>query len=64
MKLFYNSLTYTYTPISRPFTYPRAINWRHSIPGEVIEPPAPVVRAQTSLKPQAVNWRYQLPGME
>ncbi|MGA7933227.1 MAG: hypothetical protein WCA35_06745 [Kovacikia sp.] len=63
MELFYNGHTYTYTATPPRFIRPRAINWRHQVPGEVTESLTSTPLPRTLLNPQAVNWRYQIPGM-
>jgi hypothetical protein len=64
MELFYNGHTYTFTPAPIRHMRPRAINWRHQVPGEVIEPTTPVELTSRSINPQSVNWRYRVPGLE
>ncbi|MBW4581577.1 MAG: hypothetical protein KME42_18555 [Tildeniella nuda ZEHNDER 1965/U140] len=59
MNLIYGAQKFEYTPAPAKLASPRAINWRHQIPG-MIYSPTPSLRRPT-LQPRAVNWRYQLP---
>lgn len=63
MELFYNGHTYTFTPTATYRMPPRAINWRHQVPGQVIEPTTLGQVTSRSINPHAVNWRYRVPGM-
>lgn len=59
MHLIYRAQEFEYTPaLAKPST-PRAINWRHQLPGTMYELIPGLCRP--TLQPRVVNWRYQLP---
>ncbi|WP_146141130.1 hypothetical protein [Stenomitos frigidus] len=59
MNLIYRAQNFKYTPAPTKFATPRAINWRHQLPGWLYIQTPSVHRLTRS--PCAVNWRYQLP---
>ncbi|MBW4474541.1 MAG: hypothetical protein KME45_29820 [Stenomitos rutilans HA7619-LM2] len=59
MNLIYRAQKLEYTSAPTRPTTPRAINWRHQLPGMIYRQ-IPVLR-RPALQPRAVNWRYQLP---
>ena len=64
MELFYHGHTYTFTPATTRPTLPRAVNWRHQVPGHAIEPTSPVQETSRLINPHSINWRYRVPGLE
>jgi hypothetical protein len=61
MELTYRAQSFNYTAKPRHHSYPRAINWRHQVPG-IDCTPIPSEVPNQAINPEAINWRYQLPN--